>query len=264
MACLEIEHHDAVLRVRMNRPQALNALDAELARELHAAAETAATDAAVRAVVLTGAGRAFCAGADLSPGALPLDPTLSRGANTARILEEFLNPVVLAWKAIPKPVVVAVNGVAAGGGVGLALAGDLMLMAASASLVQVFVPKLGLVPDLGCSLFLPQALGVARAKALAMFGAPIAAEQAVAWGLAYERVEDGALAARSLALAAELAAGPTLAYAELKALYDEPSSTLHEQLARETHAQRLLGDTADHHEGVAAFAAKRAPRFAGE
>jgi 2-(1,2-epoxy-1,2-dihydrophenyl)acetyl-CoA isomerase len=259
-----LERLDGVLRVTLDRPAALNALDAALAADLLAAARTATDDPSIRAVLLTGAGRAFCAGADLAPGALPIDRAASRGANTRRLLEELLNPVLLAWHEIPKPVVVAVNGVAAGGGVGLALCGDLLLMASSASLLQVFVPKLGLVPDLGCSDALPRALGPARAKALAMLGTPITAAQAVAWGLALEAVDDDALPERALALARQLAAGPTRAYAELKRLYDAPAGTLAGQLALEAAAQERLGDTADHAEGLAAFAARRVPVFRGE
>ena len=143
---LELRTDGRIATVALNRPERMNALDAVLARELVAVGRALAEDPTVGAVVLTGTGRAFCAGADLTPDALPIDPARP-GESISRVLRDLFNPIVRTWALFPKPVVVALNGVAAGGGVGLALCGDVLLMAEEASLVQVFVPRLGLVPE---------------------------------------------------------------------------------------------------------------------
>jgi len=162
-------------------------------------------------------------------------------------------------------VIVAVNGVAAGGGVGLALSGDIVLAARSAYFVQVFVPRLGLVPDMGCTWFFPQLLGRARSRALAMLGDRLPAEKAEAWGLIWQCVDDDRLAAEAHALALRLAKGPQLAYRELKRVLDAaPLNTLDEQLEMERLTQRTLGDTNDFKEGVMSFLTKRDPQFKGK
>ena len=217
-------------------------------------------DASVRALVLTGAGRAFCAGQDLSeravaPGAAAPD----LGAS----LERNYKPLVLALRALPMPVIAAVNGVAAGAGVSVALACDIVVAARSARFVQAF-SKLGLVPDAGATHFLTGRLGTARALGLALSGEQLTAEQAEAWGLIWKCVDDAELMPTVRALAERLAAGPTLGFARTKqAFYAAERQTLEQQLDLECNLQRELGRTQDYREGVSAFLEKRAPRFTG-
>lgn len=260
---LNISHDGGVAVVTLNRPARLNALSLVMAQELIATAEALGADPAVRAVVLTGAGPAFCAGADLVDGGLIARPGETRGAATKRFLDEHFNPMALAWFALPKPVVVAMNGVAAGGGVGLALTGDLVLAAASAQFIQVFVPKLGLAPDLGCSWQLPRLVGGARAKALTLLGEPLPAARAAEWGLIHACVPDASLSREAMALAQRLAAGPTAAQAAVKRLLDGSVDEFAAVLSREAELQGRLGDHPDHAEGVAAFVEKRKPVFGG-
>ena len=249
----------AVRTLVLNRPAALNAFDGALLGELSAALDAAAADAAVRAVVLTGAGRAFCAGQDLAdpaiaavPGAAPPD----LGA-----LVERWNRVALRLRSMPVPVVAAVNGVAAGAGASLALCCDLVLAARSASFIQAF-SKIGLVPDTGGTWLLPRLVGRARALGLALLGERLAAEEAVRIGLIWQCVDDAALAAAAQALAARLAALPVAALAATRQAMDAAQTLdLPAALAEEGRWQSRLGAAADHREGVAAFQAKRAPRF---
>jgi len=260
---LLVARQGAVAVVTLNRPERRNALDATLIGALLAAAAELAADTKVRAVVLTGTGRMFCSGADLAAEAFPVAGERSRGAAVSRVLRDYFNPLARAWASLPKPVVVALNGSAAGGGVGLALCGDLLLMSATASLNQVFVPKLALVPDVGASFFMTRALGAARARALAMLGTPVTAPQAVDWGLALDTVPETELESRALALATSLAAGPTQTYAAVKQLLGAAGSELDAQLERECEWQGILADSLDHAEGLAAFAERRDPVFKG-
>lgn len=259
---LRVERVGAVERVCLARPEVYNALNRELLDELAAVAAAVAQDESVRAVILTGAGRAFCAGADLSPGAFPEASGQTRGETTRRLLIEHFNPAVLAWAALPQPLVVAVNGVAAGGGVGLALLGDIVLVASSASFHNVFVPKLALVPDLGAAWHMRRLAGEGRALALSLLGDALSAERAVQWGLAWECVDEAGLPARSLEFAQRLAEGPALATRRAKSLVRGASSaTLEAQLALEAELQGELADHPDHSEGIRAFIEKRRPRF---
>ena len=262
---LLFERRDHVAFVTLNRPDRLNALNGALIADLTAAAVAIDADEAIRAVLLTGAGRAFCSGADLMRGGLLDDPKSSPGQMVRVSLTEHFNPMISAWYHLRVPVVVAVNGIAAGAGASLALAGDLVIAARSAVFLQLFAPKLGLMPDLGSTFFLPRAVGTARAKGMTLLGDALTAADAERWGLIWACVPDAALIERAQALAARFAAGPTQAYRRIKAAFNqEPPRTLQEQLAAEAAAQMELADTADFAEGVMAFRDKRAPRFAGK
>ncbi len=260
---LSFERRDSIAYVTLNRPTKLNALSLGMVDDLRAAAETIAADSRMRAVLLTGAGRAFCSGADLT-GDFLSGAGGGFGASIGVGLREHFNPMVNAWYELPVPVVVAVNGVAAGAGVSLALLGDIVLAARSASFLQLFAPKLGLMPDLGSTFHLARLVGTARAKGLALLGEALTAADAAQWGLIWACVEDAALPEQAQLLARRLAAGPTQAYKRIKQVFNEPDGrSLQEQLAREASAQAELADTEDFGAALAAFRSKRAPSFTG-
>jgi 2-(1,2-epoxy-1,2-dihydrophenyl)acetyl-CoA isomerase len=260
-----------VAAVTLNRPDQLNALNAQLIKDLKAAAGAIAADDTIRSVLLTGAGRAFCSGADLrgddfSAGGADAAAraATSMGERIGAVLREHFNPMVSAWYHLRVPVVVAVNGIAAGAGCSLALAGDIVLAARSASFVQLFAPKLGLMPDLGATFHVPRMVGAARAKGLALLGEALSATDAADWGLIWSAVEDADLATAAARIARQFANGPTNAYMSIKAALNlEPPPTLDEQLNVEARDQARLADTADFAEGIEAFRNKRAPRFTG-
>jgi 2-(1,2-epoxy-1,2-dihydrophenyl)acetyl-CoA isomerase len=243
-----------VQTITLNRPDKLNAFIPEMHQELRTALEQALDDAAIRAVLLTGAGRAFCAGQDLSqrkvdPGAAPIDLSVSLGS--------YYNPLVRRLRELPKPVVCAVNGVAAGAGANIALACDVVLAARSASFVQSFA-RLGLVPDSGGTWFLPRLVGPARAMGLALLAEPLAAEDAERWGMIWKAVDDAQLMSEALALARKLAAGPTKGYGLIKrALHTSQGNSLDAQLDLERDLQREAGFSEDYRKGVAAFLEKK-------
>jgi 2-(1,2-epoxy-1,2-dihydrophenyl)acetyl-CoA isomerase len=256
-----IERQGAVVLITLNRPDRLNAFTGEMTTRLSAALADAEADASCRVILVTGAGRGFCAGQDLSERAVA--PGKSERVDVGHSIETRFNPLIRRLRACPKPVVMAVNGVAAGAGANFALAGDIALAARSASFIQSFV-KIGLMPDCGGTWFLPHHLGPARAMALALTAEPLAAEKAAEWGLIWRMVEDAELMREATSLAERLAAQSPSALAAVKqAIHAAASRTLDEALDHERDAQRALGYGEDFAEGVAAFLEKRAPRFGG-
>lgn len=249
-----------IASITLNRPDKLNSFTAAMHEELAHAMARVETEGA-RVLVLTGNGRGFCAGQDLSErnvaaGGTPVD----LGAT----VEKYYAPLVRRLRALPMPVVVGVNGVAAGAGANLALAGDIVIACQSASFIQPFC-RLGLIPDTGGTYALPRLVGMARATGLAMLGDKLSAQRAEQWGLIWECVEDNALAARLDELAQHFASAPTkgLAYTK-RALGQSLSNTLDAQLNLERDMMRELGASQDYAEGVAAFMAKRTPVFKGK
>lgn len=250
-----------VATLTLNRPDRLNSFNEAMHGELREALARVRSDRSVRALILTGAGRGFCAGQDLGDRTVaPDDAPPDLGAS----LEANYNPLIRTLRGLPLPVLCAVNGVAAGAGASLALACDVVVAARSASFIQAFC-KLGLVPDSGGTYFLTHALGAPRALGLALFGDRLSAEQARDWGLIWKCVDDAELMPTARAMAEQLAAGPTRGLARIKqAIYAAESHALAAQLDLERDFQRELGGTLDYREGVAAFMQKRAPRFRGE
>jgi 2-(1,2-epoxy-1,2-dihydrophenyl)acetyl-CoA isomerase len=255
-----VEARDGWRKIVLNRPDRLNAFNDAMHRKLGAALTEIASDHSVRAILITGAGRGFCAGQDLSDrkpkdGAPPPD----LGAT----LENFYNPLIRALRGLPKPVVCAVNGVAAGAGANIAFACDIVLAARSAKFIQSF-SRIGLVPDSGGTYFLPRLAGTARANALAMLGEPVTSEQAESWGLIWKSLPDEALGGEAEVLTERLSQQPTAGLAMIKeALAASLSNNLDAQLDLECDLQRRAGKTADYAEGVRAFFDKRAPAFQG-
>ena len=248
-----------VLRLTLNRPDKLNAFNPSMHEGLADAMTRAESEAAVRCVLITGSGRGFCAGADLTTRDMKSPAPLDLGA----MLDAHYNPLVRRMRALPKPIVCAVNGVAAGAGANFALACDIVLAARSASFIQAFV-KIGLVPDCGGSYFLPRLAGMQRAMALAMTGDRISAEDAERFGFVWKTVDDDKLMAEATKLAENLAAGPTRGLGLIKkAMYASAGNTLSAQLDLERDLQREVGKGTDYREGVTAFLEKRKPKFTG-
>jgi 2-(1,2-epoxy-1,2-dihydrophenyl)acetyl-CoA isomerase len=249
-----------VARLTLNRPDRLNSFNDEMHAEVRDALSRVKASAEVRVLLLTGAGRGFCAGQDLSDRAVaPGSEAVDLGAS----IERNYKPLVLALRALPLPVVCAVNGVAAGAGANIALACDIVIAAKSASFIQAF-SRIGLIPDSGGTYFLPRLVGSARAIGLAMLGDKLSAEQAAAWGLIWKCVDDAEFPATVEALVQQLSSAATRGLAATKrAIYAAGANTLEAQLDLERDVQRVLGKSADYREGVSAFGAKRQPRFTG-
>src|SRR4051812_9754689 len=260
MSSILVSLDAGVLSITLNRPDKLNAFNPEMHGLLRKAIERAVDEPEVRAVLLTGAGRGFCAGQDLSerdvkPGAAPVDLSVSIGS--------YYNPLVRRLRGLPKPIVCAVNGVAAGAGANIALACDIVIAARSASFVQAFA-KIGLPPDSGGTYLLPRLAGTARAMGLALLGEKLPAEDAERWGLIWKCVDDARLMEEASGLARRLAAGPTKGYGLIKrAIYESAGNSLESQLDLERDLQREAGFSEDYREGVSAFLQKREPTYKG-
>lgn len=250
-----------VMTITLNRPDRLNSFNDLMHQQLAECLTQVERDDSVRCLLITGAGRGFCAGQDLNDRNVdPSGPAPDLGLS----VERFYNPLVRRLAALPKPVIAAVNGVAAGAGATLALGCDIVLAARSASFVMAF-SRLGLVPDCGGSWFLPRVAGRARAMGLALLGEKLSAEQAAQWGMIWQLVEDAELADASLQLARHLAAQPTFGLGLIKqALLAAETNGLDAQLDLERDYQRMAGRSADYREGVSAFLAKRPPQFSGK
>lgn len=248
----------AVALLTLHRPSVYNSFNREMALLLQQHLDTCQDDPAIRAVYLTGAGKAFSAGQDLN------EVTGPQAIGLTSILGEHYNPIIRRIRDLRKPVVAAVNGVAAGAGANIALACDLVVAAQSASFIQAF-SKIGLIPDSGGTFFLPRLLGFQRASALAMLGDKVSALEAAAMGMIYQAFPDDEFAAKSLAMAEKLAAMPTKGLWLAKQAFNHSlDNTLDQQLALEETLQTQAGQTADYNEGVQAFLEKRLPVFKGE
>ena len=258
---IEFEINKGVAVLKLNRPDSLNSFTADMHAEVREVLEQAATDATVRAVLLTGNGRGFCAGQDLN------DRSVAPGAEMPDLgdsVDTYYNPLIRLLTGMEKPVICAVNGVAAGAGANIALACDIVIAARSASFIESF-SKLGLIPDSGGTWILPRLVGMARARGLAMLGPKIKAEQAEAWGMIWQCVDDEELMPTALGLAEEMATQPTRGFAFTKQAFSaSAANTLDEQLELEKELMRAAGKTHDYKEGVSAFLEKRSPGYKGQ
>ncbi len=262
---VNLTRDDGVARVELNRPDALNAWNYQLGEDLRTALEDVAADDGVRAVLLTGAGRAFSSGADLAESREDTSDSTDEEGNfdLSKRLRERYHPIIHAVRDMPKPVVSAVNGPAAGIGCSLALSADLILAAHSSFFLLAFV-NIGLVPDGGSTAFVPARIGLARAAEMMMLGERVSSEKALEWGLVNRVVPDEALDSEATALVERLAAGPTRSYAGAKDLLNRRVyADLAGQLEAEADHQREMGRSQDFFEGVVAFTQKREPEFKG-
>ncbi len=257
---ISVDVTDAVATLTLNRPQRLNSFTVAMHDEVRAALDSIASDRSIRCLVFTGAGRGFCAGQDLSDRAVVPD---SEGVDLGASIENYYKPMLQRLRSLPMPTIAAVNGVAAGAGANIPFACDLVYAANSASFVQSF-SKLGLVPDCGGTWWLPRLVGPARAMGLALLGDKLSAAQAAEWGLIWRCVDDDRLLPAVMAVARQLAAGPTLGFVRTRQAIDASMQLPFESaLDLERDYQRELGRSADYREGVAAFMQKRTARFTG-
>jgi len=252
-----------IARLTLSRPDKLNSFTGEMHAELRDALDRIQADSSVRVLVLTGAGRAFCAGQDLADPEMSAMPD-GRLADIGNVVENNYKPLILRLQNLRVPTIAAVNGIAAGAGASVALACDLVVATKSASFLQAF-SKVGLIPDTGGTWFLPQRVGMARAIGLAMLADKLPAEKAADWGLIWAAYEDAEFSAKVDAMAAQLAALPTKALVRTRqAMHAAAGHTLEQQLSFEGGFMRELGWSPDYAEGVAAFMQKRAPKFTGQ
>lgn len=253
------EHRDGVCRITLNRPERLNAFAGMMPLEIKAAIETAEHDPEVRVIAITGAGRGFCAGADLDSSGPKKDGPRDAGS----VLETAYNPMIKAMRDCRKPMVAVVNGPCAGAGMSLALACDIIIAAKSAIFMQAFC-NIGLVPDAGSTWYLPRQIGRARALGMALLGGKVTADEAADWGMIWKAVDDDRLQAESEAVLTKLANGPTVGLGLIRrAIHASFGNRLSDQLDLERDSQRIAGSTADFAEGVSAFLQKRQARFRG-
>jgi len=251
-----------IARLTLNRPDKLNSFNTEMHAELRVALDHIQDNKNIRVLVLTGAGRAFCAGQDLADRAMQMVD--GKMPDIGNVVEANYKPLVLRLQNLRVPTIAAVNGIAAGAGASVALACDLVVASKSASFLQAF-SKIGLIPDTGGTWFLPQRVGMARAMGLALLADKLSAEKAADWGLIWQCVEDAEFTAAVDALAKQLSTAPTKALVRTRqAMHAAPGHTLEQQLSMEGGFMRELGWSPDYAEGVAAFMAKRAPNFTGE
>ncbi len=257
MSMVLSERRESVVVLKLNNPKQYNALGGTILTELNEALDAALNDASIRVIVLTGAGKGFCAGAQLG------GETFDQGERIGSFMRIGLNPMLEKMRVATKPIVVAVNGPAAGAGVGLALTGDIVIAARSARFILSFV-RLGAVLDAGTSLFFQRSIGAARARALAILGEPLSAEAAADWGLIWKVVDDDKLMDEAFAIAQKLAAGPSVAIGLIKNQIESAwNAPLASALDDEASAQSRAFVTEDLREGAAAFVQKRPPRFRG-
>ena len=255
-----VDNEGPLRTITLNRPDRLNSFNEAMHLEFRAALEAARDDAGCRAVLVTGGGRAFCAGQDLGER----DPSMADLPDLGDTLRRFFNPNIKLIAEMPKPVIAAVNGAAAGAGANIALACDIVVAARGARFIQAFA-RIGLVPDCGGTWLLPRLAGRARATGMAMLAEPIDAETALQWGLVWKVVDDDVLERTAREIALGLANGPTLALALIKrAMAASARNGLDEQLALEAELQSAAGASLDYREGVTAFLEKRKPGFTGK
>jgi len=258
MSFIKTEIDGSVMKITLNRPDKFNSFNREMSLQLQDALKRAGDDAAIRAILLTGEGKAFCAGQDLTEA---MD---ANGPGIERIVREHYNPIVQKIRTIEKPVVCAVNGVAAGAGANIALSCDIVVAATCASFIQAF-SKIGLIPDSGGTFFLPRLIGFGKASALMMLGDKVSATDAERMGMIFKVVEDPSLPAEAMAIAKTLADLPTKGIGYTKRLLNQsPVNSLERQLEYEAEMQVHAASTYDYNEGVNAFLEKRKPVFKGE
>lgn len=258
MSYIKSEKKNKVTFITLNRPDKFNSFNREMALELHAALDEAENDTNCRAIVLTGIGKAFCAGQDLSEA---IDPN---GPGIKKIVDEHYNPIIMRLRKIEKPIIAAVNGVAAGAGANIALACDIVVATASAAFIQAF-SKIGLIPDSGGTFFLPRLVGFQRASALMITGDKVNAAEAFQMGMIYKVFEDAIFADEVTKMAAAIAEMPTKGIGLTKRLLNESCyNTYDKQIQFESFIQTEAAATFDYNEGVNAFLEKRKPEFKGE